>query len=962
MGHPARRWTAAVGLWLLLASGAATAATAPHIVRTDLEPLIQAAAPSKTQFAVEISYAISTAKEGAWSTAAGRATWHYAVRIPTASSLSFHVARGRLPASAVLTVTGISTRTSYGGKDLHHSVLWSRIQPGDTLELSLSVASGDKAGTQLEIDSFQAGYRALGPGAQDHPYYRKLQQRTAADVNSSCVQNYMCSVSAANTPAGQATVGIVIGNLYQCTGTLINDIPQDNTPYVLTARHCETGTPGGGDPSAASNVTVYWDAVTPCSTTTLGSLYDPSIQRQSGATTVVEQQDAWLIRLDESPVVTDAQFAGLDASGGTIQGGYTIHHALGYDKQYTTWYGAALAVQQSNVLGVSYVSNFWETVNATGNIGPGTSGSGLFNQNNALAGSASLGRAAASNSTGYEACPVGNPSAPDGSNGAADFTSLAAVWNSTADTTSNTSGTTLKSVLDPQNTGTLSVGSAPAANLYFTSDDYSLTVGQSISLTWNAAGAIGCTGTGGVTGDGWAGSHPASGTQSITESTPVGATFTLTCQLPGNRSITANQTVTWGAPQPNANMSGSGTVWINTPATLTWTSNVSPCSITGGSLSAANLASSGSLTTTQGTTGTVEYSLQCGTASTGQIFTSSTVVYVTPSLDFLTNSTDLQLGQPLHLGWITWAQTCVPSGGAPNDGWTNTAFGNPNDPNALTSSPHVTTLGTYTYTLTCSSGSISIQKSVTVTFENNPGYVTTSVTPTTVTFSDTPADTVTVTYMTNLEDCYFQTSPLTGGAISGGFDAANTWTWTPPAPGVYALSVLCNPYDTIVGQVTSTPVNVTVLPPAPAAASLSITPATVAAGQSFVVTWSSTDTMNCSGSGDSPPEYVWNPMFTNGQQTGISQTPGQYTLDMSCQSIVPGAASATAQATLTITATTSTGGGGTSSGGTGSSSGGTTNSSSGKSGGGGLLSITELLVLAAGLGMSRRPRIHRKNP
>ena len=76
---------------------------------------------------------------------------------------------------------------------------------------------------------------------------------------------------------------------------------------------------------------------------------------------------------------------------------------------------------------MSYVSNFWETVNATGNIGPGTSGSGLFNQNNALAGSASLGRAAASNSTGYEACPVGNPSAPDGSSGAADFTSLAAV-------------------------------------------------------------------------------------------------------------------------------------------------------------------------------------------------------------------------------------------------------------------------------------------------------------------------------------------------------------------------------------------------------------------------------------------------------------------------------------------------------------------------------------------------------
>ena len=127
--------------------------------------------------------------------------------------------------------------------------------------------------------------------------------------------------------------------------------------------------------------------------------------------------------------------------------GYTIHHAEGNDKQFTGWFGQAAVVQQSDVLGTTYLSNFLETVNQTGNIGPGASGSGLFDQNNHLVGSLSLGRQT-SDPSGYGACPVANPPAPNGSNGVADFTSLAAVWNSTADTTSTTGRTTLKSVLE----------------------------------------------------------------------------------------------------------------------------------------------------------------------------------------------------------------------------------------------------------------------------------------------------------------------------------------------------------------------------------------------------------------------------------------------------------------------------------------------------------------------------------
>ena len=228
------------------------------------------------------------------------------------------------------------TTTSYRTRDLHHGELWSRIQPGEALEFTLTVASTDRGKVALSIVSLQAGYRSLGPGVEDHPYYRQLMARerpAQSSDNTACVANYECEITAANTPPGAATVALIVENLYTCTGSLINDVPGDNTPYVLTARHCETGQLGGGNPGAASTVTVYWDAITACGVA-LGSIYDASLSTQTGAQTIVEQQDAWLIKLEVNPVVSDAQFAGFDASGGAVEGGYTIHHAEGYDKQF----------------------------------------------------------------------------------------------------------------------------------------------------------------------------------------------------------------------------------------------------------------------------------------------------------------------------------------------------------------------------------------------------------------------------------------------------------------------------------------------------------------------------------------------------------------------------------------------------------------------------------------------------
>lgn len=890
---------AAVAGMVLAFCATARAAIPVDIVKTDLKPLIRDAANSPTQFAVDLPYSASPGKAGSWSTASGVSTWQYAVSVPTAVSLSFHATPVRLPPSALLTVRSSVTTVTYRASDIERGQVWSRIQPGDTLQFTLTVPSADRSSVVLQIISLQAGYRGLAPGVADHPYYRQLHDHDQGG-NASCVQNDACNMTPANTPLAQATVGLIIGNEYQCTGTLINDVPRDNTPYVLTARHCESGTLGGGIPGAASEVTVYWDAMTPCGQT-LGSLYDPGIKTQTGATTIVEQQDAWLILLDANPLASDAQFAGFDATGGSIDNGYTIHHALGYDKQFVEWFGQALDLNESDVLGSDYVSDFWEVVNQLGNIGPGASGSGLIDQNNHLVGSLTLGRTS-NDASGYGVCPESPPVAPNGTNGVADFTSLAAVWNSTADPTSDTGSTTLKSVLDPSNSGMRVVSSMAAAPISFTASTVSIETGQSAELTWAVPNASSCSASGGLPGDGWTGTLPASGSQSVSEGSAGNVPYKLTCVLSTVGSVSASVAIAWDGSVPFVEVYAvRPDVWTTRPADITWTSNVSPCDVSGGNLSLTDQASSGTATPTQSTTGDVTYTVSCGSgpaAASG----SATISYITPSLIFEANATDRIVGEQFGLQWLAWADTCTPSGGAPNDGWATSEFG----PTTTSYYPIVATAGTYTYTLTCSSGAISVTQSVTATFENNAPYVTASASPTSVVYSASPADYITVNWTTNLSFCQVSSTPFLGDAVGPtspfpGFSIDGPMIIAPVQPGTYSVSVACN----AVGQsaATSTPITVTVAHPPPPTASISVSPANVVIPEQFTVTWSSTNAGSCTTGGNIQGSgAIWGGALatTSGSQVLSANTPGQYTIAVTCQSIDDTQGTVTAQANVAI--------------------------------------------------------------
>jgi lysyl endopeptidase len=249
---------------------------AVDVVTVNLDPLIEQSAAYPTRFAVDIPHNVSSTRSGSWAVAAnGIATWHYTVRIPTAVSLSFHAAVA-LPPHASLLVRDIRGMHVYHPSDIHHQELWSRISLGDALEFVLSVPTSERRLTSFRIQSLQAGYRGFGHHANHAHYDAVVHQQNLATgmaVTPSCVQNYVCDATSSNTAAGQATVAITIGNVGQCSATLVNDVPGDGTPYLLTARHCENGKYGGGNPGAASAINVYWDATSACGSV-LDSIYD----------------------------------------------------------------------------------------------------------------------------------------------------------------------------------------------------------------------------------------------------------------------------------------------------------------------------------------------------------------------------------------------------------------------------------------------------------------------------------------------------------------------------------------------------------------------------------------------------------------------------------------------------------------------------------------------------------------
>ena len=197
--------------------------------------------------------------------------------------------------------------------------------------------------------------------------------------NEPDVLNCEVDASCYGDPEKNAVGRIVFNNNgpHVCTGTLLNDLPQDRTPYFLTANHCVNSQ------AIAQTVEVYWFyQTTSCNSGVLRSW----VHTGPGAQLLAAQSsnDFSLVRLQNN-APAGAWFSGWTAAAQSIGTSiFGLHHPDGYIPPSVASYlrrATGSIMRTSDNCADTGLVDGYGTGWTSGAAEPGASGSGLFSSN-----------------------------------------------------------------------------------------------------------------------------------------------------------------------------------------------------------------------------------------------------------------------------------------------------------------------------------------------------------------------------------------------------------------------------------------------------------------------------------------------------------------------------------------------------------------------------------------------------
>lgn len=360
-------------------------------------------------------------------------------------------------------------------------------------------------------------------------------------------------------------------------------------------------------------------------------------------------------------------------------------------------------------------------------------------------------------------------------------------------------------------------------------------------LTWSSTHADSCTGGGAFN----EAQPPTSGSMRIEDQATGTFTYTLTCTgAGGTTSASATLTVTPGVVV-SVSPTSIPAFDITQSVVVSWSSSgVTGC--TGSGAWSGMWPTSGTYDPLPDAVGVHTYTLTCKTAS-GSVSGSATLTVTPGMLVYWDPTPPLGGGVSTTLGWYSSGTTndCVASG----------AWSGSKPPNG-TQTVTLTSIGVYTYTLTCptASGSISGSQGVTISPSFAPlgGNVFELGQSVTLSWSAPGA-----------------TTCVASGAWSGTKPTSGTFTFAPSATGGSTFNISCTGSMGTASASTLVQVNPFV--------SLTVSPQTVLAGQPATLSWSSAGAAKCSA------DKAWTGTRAMGGQATTSPVfPGTYDYALTC--------------------------------------------------------------------------------
>ena len=345
------------------------------------------------RFALEQPTMLTPDNSGAWEQVdADTVMWRLRVTCPNAVSMNFGFTRYVMPEGGRLyiyrTDGGAAIRPFTAADNGPEGELWTPIIPGGDAIIEVTLPFERQNDLELELGSVNTAYRGFG-------------RDTGAPRSGACNVDVVCpegDLWRAEIPA----VGVyTVNGVWTCSGSLVNNTAEDQTPYFLTADHCGVNT--GNDQS----VVIYWNYENsycrPPGSGASGGPGDGSLSQFSSGTVWRASRSASDFALIEvvNPLDPnwDLAFAGFDATGADATSAVAIHHPNTDEKRISFEYQPTTT---TSYLGNS-VPGDGTHVRVTdwdlGTTEPGSSGSPLFNQDHRIIGQLHGGYASCTSQT-----------------------------------------------------------------------------------------------------------------------------------------------------------------------------------------------------------------------------------------------------------------------------------------------------------------------------------------------------------------------------------------------------------------------------------------------------------------------------------------------------------------------------------------------------------------------------------
>ena len=417
---------------------AATFVDAPDLAAVEAEDIAREAAGLPPRYAIPHIVAIAPDNHGTWENIdSEHLIWRLRIVAPGAANLNLGFGTYRMPPSGQLHLysadLGHVVRPFTAEDNEVHGQLWTPVVSTEELVVELFVRADEAEAVELELIQIGFGYKGFG----DIPPPVGMQP----SISGACNVDVIC-------PEGDdwrleiPAIGVIsLGGGTFCSGFMVNNVRQDYTPYFMTARHCGVGS--GNAPS----LVVYWNYENsfcrpPGSAQSAQAGNGTKNQFNTGSfyRSSYSASDFTLVELDDDPdPAFNLSWAGWNATGADATSAVAIHHPqtqekrISFENQPTTttsYLGNAVPGNGTHVRVID-----WDLGTTEG----GSSGSPLFNQNHQVIGQLHGGFASCSSQTSDW------------------YGKFSVSWNG-----GGTNASSLKPWLDPDNTGTLAVGTLPA--------------------------------------------------------------------------------------------------------------------------------------------------------------------------------------------------------------------------------------------------------------------------------------------------------------------------------------------------------------------------------------------------------------------------------------------------------------------------------------------------------------------